>query len=248
MTYNAMENDISFDERGIMVLGSGVYRIGSSVEFDWCAVKCIRTLREAKIKTIMVNYNPETVSTDYDEADRLYFENLTLETILDIYHIEQSSGVFVCMGGQTPNNVALPLFRENVKILGTSPEQIDNAENRYKFSRLLDKIGVDQPLWKELTSLEEARSFCEKVTFPVLVRPSYVLSGAAMNVVFSQADLKNYLELAATVSKDCPVVITKFIEEAKEIELDAVALNGKLLFHVISEHVENAGEYFSFYF
>ncbi|KAJ3396538.1 hypothetical protein HDU92_002718 [Lobulomyces angularis] len=241
MTYNANQHDITFEEKGVMVLGSGVYRIGSSVEFDWCAVKCIRSLREMKLKTIMVNYNPETVSTDYDEADRLYFENLTLEKIMDIYEVEQSRGVIVSMGGQTPNNVALPLHRENVKILGTSPEQIDTAENRYKFSRLVDKIGVDQPLWKELTSFEEAKAFCEKVSFPVLVRPSYVLSGAAMNVVYSLDDLENYLSLAVTVSREYPVVISKYIEEAKEIELDAVALEGKLLYHVISEHVENAG-------
>lgn len=241
ITYNASENDVTFEEKGVMVLGSGVYRIGSSVEFDWCAVRCIRTLRQSGTKTIMVNYNPETVSTDYDEADRLYFENLTLERVLDIYQIEQSSGVVVCMGGQTPNNIALPLHRENVNILGTSPEQIDKAENRYKFSRLLDTLGVDQPQWKELTSLEEATAFCMKVEFPVLVRPSYVLSGAGMNVVYSIPDLKSYLEQSARVSREHPVVITKFIEEAKEIEWDAVSLNGKVIMHVISEHVENAG-------
>ncbi|KAI8825622.1 uncharacterized protein EV422DRAFT_616705 [Fimicolochytrium jonesii] len=241
MTYNAAEHDVSFEDKGVMVLGSGVYRIGSSVEFDWCAVRCIRTLREYGIKTIMVNYNPETVSTDYDEADRLYFETLTLERVLDIYQIETANGVVVSMGGQSPNNIALPLHRMNVNILGTSPEMIDSAENRYKFSRLLDKIGVDQPLWKELTSIDEATQFCEKVGFPVLVRPSYVLSGAAMNVVYSLNDLRSYLDLAVQVSRDYPVVISKFIEEAKEIEMDAVAHNGKLIMHVISEHVENAG-------
>ncbi|KAJ1566454.1 hypothetical protein HK405_009751, partial [Cladochytrium tenue] len=241
MTYNASEHDVSFDDHGIMVLGSGVYRIGSSVEFDWCAVRSIRTLRSIKTKTIMINYNPETVSTDYDEADRLYFETLTLERILDIYQVEGADGVIVSMGGQTPNNIALPLHRENVKILGTSPEMIDNAENRYKFSRMLDKIGVDQPQWKELTSIDEARSFCEKVGFPVLVRPSYVLSGAAMNVVHSPTDLKNFLEMAVLVSPEFPVVISKFIEEAKEIEMDAVAHGGKLIMHVVTEHVENAG-------
>ncbi|KAJ3194950.1 hypothetical protein HK101_001464 [Irineochytrium annulatum] len=241
MTYNAIEHDIAFEDNGIMVLGSGVYRIGSSVEFDWCAVRSIRTLREAKIKTIMVNYNPETVSTDYDEADRLYFETITLERVLDIYQLENSDGVIVSMGGQSPNNIALPLHRENVKILGTSPEMIDGAENRYKFSRMLDKIGVDQPLWKELTSIDDAREFCDKVGYPVLVRPSYVLSGAAMNVVNSHTDLKNFLELAVNVSREYPVVISKFIEEAKEIEMDAVAHGGKLVMHVISEHVENAG-------
>ena len=240
-TYNACEHDVSFEDKGVMVLGSGVYRIGSSVEFDWCAVRCIRTLRERGYKTVMVNFNPETVSTDYDEADRLYFENLTLERVLDIYELENSSGVVVCMGGQTPNNIALALYREKVKILGTSPEMIDGAENRYKFSRMCDKIGVDQPRWKELTSIEEAGSFCKSVGYPVLVRPSYVLSGAAMNVVYSEADLQNFLQIAVNLSKDYPVVITKFIEEAKEIEMDAVALDGKLIMHVVTEHVENAG-------
>ncbi|KAI9271295.1 hypothetical protein BY458DRAFT_586549 [Sporodiniella umbellata] len=241
VTYNAAENDVTFEDQGIMVLGSGVYRIGSSVEFDWCAVRAIRTIRQKGIKTIMVNYNPETVSTDYDEADRLYFENIDLERILDIYEIEKSSAVMMSMGGQTPNNIALPLHRQNVKILGTSPEMIDNAENRYKFSRMCDNIGVDQPLWKELTSYEEAEVFCDNVGFPVLVRPSYVLSGAAMNVVFSKDDLSSYLKEAAAVSRDHPVVISKYIEDAKEIEMDAVALDGKMIMHVVSEHVENAG-------
>ncbi|KAG6819808.1 hypothetical protein H0H93_008458 [Arthromyces matolae] len=240
-TYNAFEHDVEFNDRGVIVLGSGVYRIGSSVEFDWCAVRAIRTLREQGLPTVMVNYNPETVSTDYDEADRLYFENISLETILDIYDAEQSRGVILSMGGQTPNNIALPLFRQNVKIYGTSPEMIDTAENRYKFSRLLDAIGVDQPLWKELTSFEEAKSFCDKVGFPVLVRPSYVLSGAAMNVVSTGDDLENYLTQATAVSRDHPVVISKYIEQAKEIEMDAIAKDGKLVMHYISEHVENAG-------
>ncbi|KAJ3989224.1 hypothetical protein F5890DRAFT_1487470 [Lentinula detonsa] len=240
-TYNAIENDITFEDRGVMVLGSGVYRIGSSVEFDWCAVRAIRTLRDQGLPTVMVNYNPETVSTDYDEADRLYFENISLETILDIYDTERARGVILSMGGQTPNNIALPLYRQNVKIYGTSPEMIDTAENRFKFSRLLDEIGVDQPLWKELTSFEEAEAFCEKVGYPVLVRPSYVLSGAAMNVVSTGDDLANYLTQAAAVSRDHPVVITKYIEQAKEIEMDAVAKDGKMIMHYISEHVENAG-------
>ncbi|TCD67720.1 hypothetical protein EIP91_012018 [Steccherinum ochraceum] len=240
-TYNAVEHDVTFEDRGVMVLGSGVYRIGSSVEFDWCAVRAIRTLRENGLQTVMVNYNPETVSTDYDEADRLYFENISLETILDIYDTERSRGVILSMGGQTPNNIALPLYRQNVKIYGTSPEMIDTAENRFKFSRLLDQIGVDQPQWKELSSFEEAHSFCEKVGYPVLVRPSYVLSGAAMNVVFSPDDLSNYLTQATAVSRDHPVVITKYIEGAKEIEMDAVAKDGKMIMHFISEHVENAG-------
>ncbi|KAI9745622.1 MAG: hypothetical protein M1818_001156 [Claussenomyces sp. TS43310] len=241
MTYNGSEHDVSFDDHGIMVLGSGVYRIGSSVEFDWCSVRAIRTLRESGFKTVMVNYNPETVSTDYDEADRLYFENINLETILDIYDLETSSGVLIAMGGQTPNNIALPLHRLNVKVLGTSPEMIDTAENRYKFSRMLDRIGVDQPTWKELTSFEEAKEFCAKVSYPVLVRPSYVLSGAAMNTVYSEADLESYLQQAADVSREHPVVITKYIENAKEIEMDAVAKDGKMVGHFISEHVENAG-------
>ncbi|KAI9298426.1 putative bifunctional pyrimidine biosynthesis protein [Neoconidiobolus thromboides FSU 785] len=241
LTYNACESDVQFDDHGVIVLGSGVYRIGSSVEFDWCAVRAIRTLRDKNVKTVMINYNPETVSTDYDEADRLYFENITLERVLDIYDLEQSSGVILSMGGQTPNNIALPLMRQNVKILGTSPEMIDTAENRYKFSRMLDKIGVDQPLWRELTSYEEALEFCDRVGFPVLVRPSYVLSGAAMNVVFSPDDLSNYLTQATAVSREFPVVISKYIEEAKEIEMDAVAQDGKMVMHVVSEHVENAG-------
>ncbi|KAJ5506965.1 Carbamoyl-phosphate synthase large subunit [Penicillium expansum] len=241
LTYNASQHDLTFDDHGIMVLGSGVYRIGSSVEFDWCSVRTIRTLREQGHKTIMVNYNPETVSTDYDEADRLYFENINLETVLDIYQLETSSGVIMSMGGQTPNNIALPLHRLNVNILGTSPEMIDGAENRYKFSRMLDRIGVDQPAWKELTSIDEARGFCDKVGYPVLVRPSYVLSGAAMNTVYSEHDLASYLNQAVDVSREHPVVITKYIENAKEIEMDAVARNGVMVGHFISEHVENAG-------
>ncbi len=241
MTYNGSDHDVTFNDNGVMVLGSGVYRIGSSVEFDWCSVRAIRTLRENGHKTVMVNYNPETVSTDYDEADKLYFENINLETILDIYQLESSSGVLIAMGGQTPNNIALPLHRLNVKVLGTSPEMIDNAENRYKFSRMLDRIGVDQPTWKELTSFEEAKNFADKVTYPVLVRPSYVLSGAAMNTVYSEQDLESYLRQAAEVSREHPVVITKYIENAKEIEMDAVAKDGVMVGHFISEHVENAG-------
>ena len=241
LTYNGVEHDIDFNDQGVMVLGSGVYRIGSSVEFDWCAVRAVRTLRERKIKTIMVNYNPETVSTDYDEADKLYFENINIETVLDIYHLENSSGVIISMGGQTPNNIALPLHRLNVKIMGTSPEMIDSAENRYKFSRMLDRIEVDQPAWRELTSFGEAKEFAEKVGYPVLVRPSYVLSGAAMNTVYSVDDLASYLKQAADVSREHPVVISKYIENAKEIEMDAVAKDGQMIMHVISEHVENAG-------
>ncbi|TGZ84508.1 carbamoyl-phosphate synth [Ascodesmis nigricans] len=241
LTYNGVDHDIVFEDKGVMVLGSGVYRIGSSVEFDWCAVRAVRTLREKGTKTIMINYNPETVSTDYDEADRLYFENINLETILDVYQLENSSGVIISMGGQTPNNIALPLHRLNVKILGTSPEMIDSAENRYKFSRMLDRIEVDQPAWKELTSQAEADEFCDKVGYPVLVRPSYVLSGAAMNTVYSKDDLASYLAQAVEVSREHPVVISKYIENAKEIEMDAVAKDGKMIMHFISEHVENAG-------
>ena len=198
-TYNAVEHDVSFDDQGVMVLGSGVYRIGSSVEFDWCAVRAIRTLRAKGFKAVMVNYNPETVSTDYDEADRLYFENISLETVLDIYEMEQSAGVIISMGGQVPNNIALPLHRQGVKVLGTSPEMIDNAENRYKFSRMLDRLGVAQPMWKELSSLEDAHSACARFGYPVLVRPSYVLSGAAMNVVYSPEDLSSYLSVSYTL-------------------------------------------------
>ncbi|OAA32164.1 aspartate carbamoyltransferase catalytic subunit [Moelleriella libera RCEF 2490] len=241
LTYNASEHDVSFNDHGVMVLGSGVYRIGSSVEFDWCSVRAIRTLRSTGFKTIMVNYNPETVSTDYDEADKLYFENINLETVLDIYQLEAASGVLGAMGGQTPNNIALPLHRAGVKILGTSPEMIDMAENRYKFSRMLDRIEVDQPTWKELTSFAEAREFCNAVSYPVLVRPSYVLSGAAMNTVYSEKDLESYLAQAAEVSREHPVVISKYIENAKEIEMDAVAKDGVVVGHFISEHVENAG-------
>ncbi|RKP02327.1 hypothetical protein CXG81DRAFT_10883 [Caulochytrium protostelioides] len=244
MTYLGSEHDVTFGTKAdgaVIVLGSGVYRIGSSIEFDWCAVRCIRTLRAAGAKTIMINYNPETVSTDYDEADRLYFEELSLERVLDVYELEQASSVVVSMGGQSPNNIAMGLHREGVHILGTSPEMIDSAENRYKFSRLLDRIHVDQPEWKELTSNAEASVFCDKVGFPVLVRPSYVLSGAAMNVVYSTNDLDAYLDLAANVSREFPVVVTKYLEEAKEIECDAVARNGEVLHLVISEHVENAG-------
>lgn len=241
LTYNGSESDIDFTDKGIMVLGSGVYRIGSSVEFDWCSVRAIRTLRQQGYKTVMVNYNPETVSTDYDEADRLYFENINLETVLDIYQLESASGVIISMGGQTPNNIALPLHRLNVNILGTSPEMIDSAENRFKFSRMLDRIKVDQPEWKELSSIDEAFSFCDRVKYPVLVRPSYVLSGAAMNTVYSKDDLASFLNQAVEVSRDHPVVITKYIENAKEIEMDAVAKDGVMVGHFISEHVENAG-------
>eukprot|EP00871_Galdieria_phlegrea_P003619 jgi/Galph1/4258/GphlegSOOS_G2929.1 len=234
-------NDVEFNKDGMMVLGSGCYRIGSSVEFDWCAVSAIRTLRNQHIYSIMVNHNPETVSTDYDECDSLYFEELSLERVLDIYEMEKVTGVIVSMGGQIPNNIAMQLHRQHVRILGTTPEMIDGAENRYKFSRMLDRLQVDQPEWKELTSLEDAKAFCLKVGYPCLVRPSYVLSGAAMNVAHKPEDLESYLTEAAKVSQDSPVVISKFILEAKEIEVDAVANKGELVMHVITEHVENAG-------
>ncbi|KAK4523440.1 hypothetical protein GAYE_PCTG60G1336 [Galdieria yellowstonensis] len=239
---NIQRNDVELErEDGIIVLGSGAYRIGSSVEFDWCAVSAIRCLRNQHIHSIMVNHNPETVSTDYDECDRLYFEELSLERVLDIYEMERANGVIVSMGGQIPNNIAMHLHRQHVRILGTTPEMIDGAENRYKFSRMLDRLSVDQPEWKELTSLEDAKAFCLKVGYPCLVRPSYVLSGAAMNVAHKPEDLESYLTEAAKVSLDSPVVISKFILEAKEIEVDAVANKGELVMHVITEHVENAG-------
>lgn len=236
-----IDDDVLFNEHGIIVLGCGAYRIGSSVEFDCCAVSATRTLRSQGTRSVMINYNPETVSTDYDECDRLYFEELSFERVLDIYNLERSSGIVVSMGGQIANNIAMMLHRQSVRILGTTPEMIDSAENRYKFSRMCDKIGVDQPRWKELSSIADAKAFCANVGYPVLVRPSYVLSGAAMNVAHKAEDLEAYLSEAATVSLDCPVVISKFILEAKEIEVDAVANKGDLVMHVVSEHVENAG-------
>lgn len=240
-TYNASEHDIDFNDRGTMVLGSGVYRIGSSVEFDWCAVTCARKLRKMGKKTVMINYNPETVSTDFDEADRLYFEELSYERVLDIYELEQAQGVIVSVGGQLPQNIALRLKQTGVTVLGTDPVQIDTAEDRHKFSSVLDTIGVDQPEWAEVTTLEAAKAFAKKVGYPVLVRPSYVLSGAAMNVVLEESTLENNLSAAANVSPLHPVVITKFIDNAQEIDVDAVAHNGKLIVHAVSEHVENAG-------
>lgn len=224
-----------------MVLGSGVYRIGSSVEFDWCAVNTVRSLRDNDKKTIMINYNPETVSTDFDEVDRLYFEELSYERVMDIYELEQSKGVVVSVGGQLPQNIALRLKDGGANVLGTDPSDIDKAEDRHKFSSILDSIGVDQPAWKELSSVAEAKKFAEDVGFPVLVRPSYVLSGAAMSVINDETELDAKLTNAASVSPDHPVVITKFIEGAEEIDVDAVAHNGNLLVHAVSEHVENAG-------
>ncbi|KAJ2490356.1 carbamoyl-phosphate synthase (glutamine-hydrolyzing) cpa2 [Coemansia sp. RSA 2050] len=240
-TYNAATDDVSFGDRGTMVLGSGVYRIGSSVEFDWCGVSAIRALRQLGHKTIMVNYNPETVSTDFDECDRLYFDELSYERVRDIYELEQSSGVIVSVGGQLPQNIALRLHNSSVRVLGTSPEMIDAAEDRHRFSQILDRIGVDQPAWKELVSVEDAESFAESVGYPVLIRPSYVLSGAAMNVAYDHRMLREHLGLAAAVSPEHPVVVTKFIRGARELDIDAVAHNGQLIVHAVSEHVEDAG-------
>ena len=242
-TYNGSENDVQplGPNSGVLVLGSGAYRIGSSVEFDWCGVSCIRALRQLGHRAVMLNYNPETVSTDYDECDQLYFDELTRERVLDVVDMEGVQGVVVSVGGQIPNNLALPLNKAGVKILGTHPENIDNAEDRYKFSQLMDQIGVPQPLWKELTSIEEAQAFAETAGYPVLVRPSYVLSGAAMNVAYTPEELAKVLDMAVDVSQDHPVVITKFITHAKEIELDGVARDGEIVAAAISEHVEDAG-------
>ncbi|KAI8061781.1 large subunit of carbamoyl-phosphate synthase [Gongronella butleri] len=240
-TYNAHSDDVTFDDKGTIVLGSGVYRIGSSVEFDWCGVSCVRGLREIGEKTVMVNYNPETVSTDFDECDRLYFDELSFERVMDIAEKESAKGVVVSVGGQLPQNIALKLHDNKVNVLGTSPKMIDAAEDRFQFSKMLDKINVDQPAWKELTSVDEAYSFADKVGYPVLVRPSYVLSGAAMNVAYTPEALQKNLTEAANVSPLHPVVITKFIQGAQEIDVDAVAHNGQVLVHAVSEHVENAG-------
>ena len=241
-TYNATSHDVTFDDHGTIILGSGVYRIGSSVEFDWCAVNATVSLRAMGKKTVMINYNPETYSTDFDTADKLYFEELSYERVMDIYELEQANGVVVSVGGQLPQNIALRLQETGkARILGTDPKDIDKAEDRHKFSQILDSIGVDQPAWKELTSFADAERFADDVGYPVLVRPSYVLSGAAMNVIHSQPELKDKLLSASAVSPDYPVVITKMIENAQEIDVDAVASAGKLLVHAVSEHVEAAG-------
>ncbi|KAK0672903.1 putative carbamoyl-phosphate synthase arginine-specific large chain [Cercophora samala] len=241
-TYNASTHDIAFEDKGTVILGSGVYRIGSSVEFDWCAVSATRALKAMGEKTVMINYNPETTSTDFDEADRLYFEELSYERVMDIYELENASGVVVSVGGQLPQNIALRLQETGkANVLGTDPRDIDKAEDRQKFSEILDSIGVDQPAWKELTSVEAAEKFAQEVGYPVLVRPSYVLSGAAMTVIRSQEDLKDKLEAASDVSPDHPVVISKFIEGAQEIDVDGVASKGELIIHAVSEHVEQAG-------
>jgi len=243
LTYHGIEHDIDYEKDGqsVIVLGSGAYRIGSSVEFDWCSVNALNTINTEKFRSVMINYNPETVSTDYDICDRLYFDELSFERVMDIIDLEYPKGVIVSTGGQIPNNLAMRLHRENVHVLGTSPVSIDRAENRHKFSMMLDKLNVDQPEWKELTSIGEINNFIDKVGFPVLIRPSYVLSGAAMNVVSNSNELEHYLQLAVKVSKKFPVVVTEFIEQAKEIEIDAVADKGELISYAISEHVEFAG-------
>merc|ERR1719478_261321 len=225
----------------IIVLGCGPYRIGSSVEFDWCSVSCIKTLRGLGHQAIVINCNPETVSTDYDVSDRLYFEELSHEAVLEITQLEQPGGVVVSVGGQTPNNLAMALHNHGIQILGTSVEAIDACENRYKFSKLCDSLRIDQPEWSEFTTTEDAFFFVRRAGYPVLVRPSYVLSGAAMRVVTSDGELERFLQTAAVVSRDYPVVITKYITGAKEVELDAVGQNGELLNYAIAEHVENAG-------
>ena len=243
LTYNGTENDIQYvgDKRSIVVLGSGAYRIGSSVEFDWCGVQALNTIRKEGWRSVMINYNPETVSTDYDMCDRLYFDELTFERVLDILELEDPHGVIVSTGGQIPNNLAMRLDAQHINILGTSAKSIDNAEDREKFSAMLDRIGVDQPRWKELSSMDDINDFVKEVGFPVLVRPSYVLSGAAMNVCSNQDELVRFLQLAANVSQKHPVVVSQFIEQCKEVEMDAVAKEGEIIMYAISEHIEFAG-------
>ena len=243
MTYAVEGYDINYykNEKSVIVLGSGAYRIGSSVEFDWCSVNAINTARKLGYKSIMINYNPETVSTDYDMCDRLYFDELSFERVLDVIDLELPKGVIVSVGGQIPNNLAMKLYRQNVPVLGTSPLSIDRAENRHKFSAMLDSLGIDQPRWAELTSMEEIDAFIEKVGFPILIRPSYVLSGAAMNVCHTKEQMIEFLDLAAKVSKEYPVVVSEFMQGTKEIEFDAVAMNGEVVEYAISEHIEFAG-------
>ena len=243
LTYDGSDHDIPYykNDKSVVVLGSGAYRIGSSVEFDWCSVNAVQTARKLGYKSIMINYNPETVSTDYDMCDRLYFDELSFERVLDVIDLEQPRGVIVSVGGQIPNNLAMKLYRQSVPVLGTSPISIDRAENRNKFSAMLDQLGIDQPAWQELTSLEDVKGFVEKVGYPVLVRPSYVLSGAAMNVCYDDEELENFLKMAAEVSKEYPVVVSQFLENTKEIEFDAVAQNGEVVEYAISEHIEFAG-------
>ena len=243
VTYAGVNSDIKYenDKRSIIVLGSGAYRIGSSVEFDWCGVQALNTIRKEGFRSVMINYNPETVSTDYDMCDRLYFDELTFERVMDIIDLETPHGVIVSTGGQIPNNLAVLLDEQHVPILGTKAQDIDNAEDRAKFSQMLTNNGINQPEWSALTSMEDIDRFIERVGFPVLVRPSYVLSGAAMNVCSNEDELKRFLQLAANVSEDHPVVVSKFIEHAKEIEMDAVAKNGEVIAYAISEHIEFAG-------
>ena len=243
LTYSGTANDVHYlgDHRSIVVLGSGAYRIGSSVEFDWCGVQALNTIRKEGYRSVMINYNPETVSTDYDMCDRLYFDELSFERVLDVIDLEQPRGVIVSVGGQIPNNLAMKLYRQSVPVLGTSPISIDRAENRNKFSHMLDQLGIDQPAWQELTSLEDVKGFVAKVGYPVLVRPSYVLSGAAMNVCYDEDELQEFLKMAAEVSKEYPVVVSQFLQNTKEIEFDAVAQNGEIVEYAISEHVEFAG-------
>ena len=244
LTYDKSENDITYyknTDKNVVVLGSGAYRIGSSVEFDWCSVNATMTARKLGYKTIMINYNPETVSTDYDMCDRLYFDELSFERVMDIIDLETPKGVIISVGGQIPNNLAMKLHRQSVPILGTSPISIDRAENRNKFSQMLDQLGIDQPAWRELTTMEDISEFVNGVGYPVLVRPSYVLSGAAMNVCYSDDQLRDYLQQAVNVSKEFPVVVSQFMENTKEIEFDSVAKNGEVVEYAISEHIEFAG-------
>ena len=243
LTYGTEGYDVRYyhNEKSVVVLGSGAYRIGSSVEFDWCSVNATQTARKLGYKSIMINYNPETVSTDYDMCDRLYFDELSFERVMDIIDLEEPRGVVVSVGGQIPNNLAMKLYRQSVPVLGTSPVSIDRAENRDKFSRMLDQLGIDQPAWQELTNLDDVNDFIKRVGYPVLVRPSYVLSGAAMNVCYDDSELETYLKAAAKVSKEYPVVVSQFLQNTKEIEFDAVAQNGEIVEYAISEHIEFAG-------
>ncbi len=243
LTYSGIANDVKYlnDRKSVVVLGSGAYRIGSSVEFDWCGVQALKTIRENGYRSVMINYNPETVSTDYDMCDRLYFDELSLERVLDVIDLEQPRGVIVSVGGQIPNNLAMKLHRQGVPVLGTSPVDIDRAENRDKFSAMLDKLGIDQPAWRALTSFDDIKEFVSEVGYPVLVRPSYVLSGAAMNVCYDDEELHRFLNMATEVSKEFPVVVSQFMQETKEIEFDAVADKGEVVEYAISEHVEYAG-------
>ncbi|HRN17018.1 MAG TPA: ATP-grasp domain-containing protein, partial [Xylanibacter oryzae] len=243
VTYAGVTSDVKFenDKRSIVVIGSGAYRIGSSVEFDWCGVQALNTIRKEGYRSIMINYNPETVSTDYDMCDRLYFDELTFERVMDIIDLENPHGVIISTGGQIPNNMAIRLDDQCVPILGTSAKDIDNAEDRAKFSSMLTRNGIDQPEWSALTSMDDINVFIDKVGFPVLVRPSYVLSGAAMNVCSNEEELERFLKLAANVSEDHPVVVSRFIEHAKEVEMDAVAKDGDIIAYAISEHIEFAG-------